>query len=128
MCFSEVSNQPDKLGGINTVLRLCVALLLCFMHLFYIGDRVIKIILLLVASLCVSPAYSSKLSKYLNKVDAESRAQQQREWQQDMNFADLDFRLDRHFSDETGQQCREYMFRARSNPYRHGPYIVCDER
>ena len=79
-------------------------------------------------TLCFSVAYASKLSRYMDKVDAEQQAQQQREWQQDMNFPDLAFRLDRRFIDDQGQRCRAYVFRARSNPYRHGQYIVCDER
>ncbi|KTD19539.1 hypothetical protein [Legionella londiniensis] len=87
-----------------------------------------KIILLLVVSLCFPLAHASKLSKFLNKLDAEEQAQRQREWREDMNFNDLSFRLERRFGDQFGQQCREYEFRSRSNPYRHGHYTVCEER
>lgn len=87
-----------------------------------------KILLLLIVSLCFSPGYASKLSKYLNKVDANERAMQEREWREDMNFADFSFRLDKRYIDGRGQRCRDYIFRSRSNPYRHGFYSVCDER
>lgn len=53
--------------------------------------------------------------------------QEAREWQQDMNFGDLVFRLERRYRNEGGEVCRDYIFRARSNPYRHGSYTVCDE-
>ncbi|MGQ3889174.1 hypothetical protein ACQUW5_09110 [Legionella sp. CNM-1927-20] len=89
-----------------------------------------KIVFLMafLATLFVSIGYASKLSKYLNKMDAQDRARQEREWQQDMNFNDFAFRLDKRYRDERGQYCRDYIFRARSNPYRHGYYTVCDER
>lgn len=76
----------------------------------------------------LSVGYASKLSKFLNNMEAEDKARQQREWQQDMNFNDFAFRLDRRYTDDHGQQCRDYVFRSRSNPYRHGYYTVCDER
>lgn len=78
--------------------------------------------------LVVYTADASKLSRYLNKVDNEERARQEREWREDMNFADFSFRLDRRYVDNRGQRCRDYVFRSRSNPYRHGFYSVCDER
>lgn len=87
-----------------------------------------KIVILLIAATFLSVGYASKLSKYLNKMEADSRAQQEREWQQDMNFADFSFRLDKRYVDDRGQRCRDYVFRARSNPYRQGYYTVCDER
>jgi|GEM_PF-5299826 len=87
-----------------------------------------KIISLLLISLCFSVAYGSKLSKYLNKLDAEEKARMQHEWQQDMNFADMSFRLDRRYVRGQGDNCRDYVFRSRSNPYRSGAYTVCDER
>lgn len=77
---------------------------------------------------CFSPLEASKLSKYLKKMDAEEKARQEQEWRNDMNFADLSFRLDKRYTDERGQTCRDYQFRARSNPYRHGYYTVCEER
>lgn len=86
-----------------------------------------KIALVLMVVLCVPFAHGSKLSHFFNKLDAEDKARTQREWQQDMNFSDLSFRLERRFT-EFGQQCREYEFRSRSNPYRHGHYTVCEER
>lgn len=94
-----------------------------------------KWIVVLMALMMVPIANSSKLSRYMNKMDAQAQAQQQeiqaqqrQEWQQDMNFKDLDFRLDRRYFDDQGQSCRAYVFRARSNPYRHGTYTVCEER
>ncbi|WP_133128057.1 hypothetical protein [Legionella nagasakiensis] len=86
-----------------------------------------NIIVLLLGMMCLSTVYGSKLSKYLHKRDEQEKAQQQREWQQDMNFGDFAFRLQRRFVDDRGQRCREYVFRSRSNPYRHGRYIICDE-
>ncbi len=35
---------------------------------------------------------------------------------QDMNFPDFDFRFDRRYMDDSGQSCRDYVFRSRSNP------------
>lgn len=87
-----------------------------------------KIIVLLMLLFCVNGAYSSRLSKFLNKMDAEQKQRDAQEWQQDMNFADFVFRLQRRYVDERGEACRDYEFRARSNPYRHGYYTVCDER
>jgi hypothetical protein len=87
-----------------------------------------KIITLIVALMFLSVAHGSKLGKFIHKLQEKQKAQQQREWQQDMNFSDFDFRLDRHYSDDSGQSCRDYVFRARSNPYRHGRYTVCEER
>lgn len=86
-----------------------------------------KIAVLLILITFVSLGYASKLSKFLNKMEADNRAQEQREWQQDMNFNDFAFRLDRRYIDDQGQNCRDYEFRARSNPYRHGYFTVCDE-
>ncbi|CDZ76286.1 hypothetical protein BN59_00553 [Legionella massiliensis] len=88
-----------------------------------------KLYILLFASLClVSLGYASKLSKYMHKADAQDQARQQQEWRRDMDFNDLAFRLVRRYTDDHGQRCRDYEFRARSNPYRHGYYTVCDER
>ena len=87
-----------------------------------------KFLFLLAISLCLSVSHASKFSKYLNKVDENDRAQQEREWREDMNFADFSFRLDKRYTDGRGQRCRDYVFRSRTNPYRHGFYSVCDER
>ncbi|WP_454782097.1 hypothetical protein [Legionella sp. WA2022007384] len=87
-----------------------------------------KIILLLLITSIFSVGHASKLSKFLKQMDEEDRARQEREWQQDMNFGDFSFRLDRRYSDDHGQRCRDYKFRSRSNPFRHGYYTVCDER
>ena len=78
--------------------------------------------------LAVPLAHGSKFSKFIHKMDAEEKARQQQEWQQDMNFSDISFRLNRRFVDNRGESCREYIFRSRSNPFRHGEYMVCDER
>lgn len=87
-----------------------------------------KIVFLLLISCLFSVAHASKLSKFFKDLDKEDRARQEREWQQDMNFGDFSFRLDRRYSDDHGQRCRDYKFRSRSNPFRHGYYTVCDER
>lgn len=94
-----------------------------------------KVILILLVSLCTSNVYTSKLSKYLNKMDdkqkqqaAQQRQMEAQEMQQDMNFADFSFRLQQRYIDNQGQRCRDYEFRARSNPYKHGYMTVCDER
>lgn len=87
-----------------------------------------KMIVLMMASIMMSSVHSSKLSKFFNKMEEKDKARREREWQQDMNFNDHAFRLKRRFTDEHGQSCREYVFRARSNPYRHGQYVVCDSR
>lgn len=85
-----------------------------------------KIIVILLMSLCISVGYSSKLSKFLNKLDEEQKQRDAREWQQDMNFGDFVFRLQKRYSNERGRHCRDYEFRSRSNPFRHGYYSVCD--
>lgn len=87
-----------------------------------------KVILLIIASMVFSTAHASKLGKFIHNLQEKQKAQQQREWQQDMNFADFDFRLDRRYMANNGQSCRDYVFRARSNPYRYGRLTVCDER
>ncbi|WP_454784465.1 hypothetical protein [Legionella sp. WA2024007413] len=87
-----------------------------------------KIILLLIITSFVSVGHTSKLSKFLKQMDEEDRVRQEREWQQDMNFGDFSFRLDKRYTDDHGQRCRDYKFRSRSNPFRHGYYTVCDER
>ena len=87
-----------------------------------------KIILLLLITSIFSVGHASKLSKFLKQMDEEDRVRQEREWQQDMNFGDFSFRLDRRYRDDHGQRCRDYKFRSRSNPYRHGYYTVCEER
>ncbi|WP_045097710.1 hypothetical protein [Legionella fallonii] len=86
-----------------------------------------KIVVVLLASLSIgiSTGHSSRLSKFLNKLDEEQKQRDAREWQQDMNFGDFVFRLQKRY-DERGQHCRDYEFRSRSNPYRHGYYTVCD--
>ncbi len=87
-----------------------------------------KIMMIFLVTLCVNTSYASKLSKYLNKVDADQRAQQAQELRQDMNFNDFAFRLKERYADDHGQHCRDYEFRGRSNPYKHGYFTVCDER
>lgn len=88
-----------------------------------------KIMTILLVSLCfVSTGYSSKLSKFLNKMDADQKQQEAQELQRDMSFPDFAFRLQERYVDKQGQHCRDYEFRARSNPYKHGYLTVCDER
>lgn len=87
-----------------------------------------KILIMAFLALFLTTTYASKLSAYLKKMDERDKAEQQQEWQQDMNFGDFVFRLQKRYTDEGGQRCRDYEFRGRSNPYRHGYYTVCDER
>ncbi len=97
--------------------------------MLFIGSVIVKkLIVILSAVLCLTLGHASKLSKYLNKMEANDKARQAQEWQQDMNFGDFAFRLDKRYVDDRGQHCRDYVFRSRSNPYRHGYYSVCDER
>ncbi len=86
---------------------------------------------LLAVSLIVltfSSVHASKLSHFLNKQHERQAAREQAELRQDMNFQDFAFRLDKRYTDNDGQNCRDYIFRSRSNPYRHGYYTVCEER
>lgn len=76
----------------------------------------------------IGTANASKLSKYLHKMDENQRQREAQEWQQDMDFANYAFRLQQRYVDEHGQQCRDYEFRGRSNPYIHGMYTVCNDR
>ena len=87
-----------------------------------------KIMVMLLVFLCFGTGYTSKLSKFLNKMDEDQRQRDTQELQQDMNFGDFVFRLQKRYADDRGQRCRDYEFRARSNPYRHGYFTVCDER
>lgn len=87
-----------------------------------------KMIVMFVLSLFLSVSYASKLSKFFKDMEQKDQERQAREWQQDMNFKDFAFRLEKRYTDDRGSQCRDYEFRARSNPYRHGYYTVCDER
>jgi hypothetical protein len=87
-----------------------------------------KIIFMLVLSLFLALSHASKLSKFLNEMDKKDQERHVRELQQDMDFKDFVFRLEKRYVDEHGAQCRDYEFRARSNPFRHGYYTVCDER
>ncbi|KTD76572.1 hypothetical protein [Legionella waltersii] len=87
-----------------------------------------RILVILMMSLCFATGYTSKLSKFLNKMDSEQKQRDAQEWQQDMNFGDFMFRLQQRYTDNHGQRCRDYEFRARSNPYKHGYYTICDER
>jgi len=90
---------------------------------------------LLLISFCFNLGHASKFSKFLNKMDedqkrheVEQKHREAIEMQQDMSFADFSFRLKDRYVDERGQHCRNYEFRARSNPYKHGYFTVCDER
>ncbi|MCL5271917.1 MAG: hypothetical protein M1486_01090 [Gammaproteobacteria bacterium] len=87
-----------------------------------------KLLVILFVSLCFFNAHASKLSKFLNKMDEDQKQRDIQEWQQDMNFGDFVFRLQQRYTDNHGQRCRDYEFRARSNPYKHGFFTVCDER
>ncbi|AUB69999.1 TPA: hypothetical protein OX050_002477 [Legionella pneumophila] len=87
-----------------------------------------KIMVFVLLTVVCSAGFPSKLSKFLNKMDAEQKQRDAQEWQQDMNFGDYAFRLKERYVDDRGQRCRDYEFRGRSNPYRHGYFTVCDDR
>lgn len=87
-----------------------------------------KLILILLISSFFSISYASKLSKFFKDMDKQDRERQEQEWRQDMNFNDFSFRLAKRYVDDRGQKCRDYEFRARSNPFRHGYYTICDEQ
>ena len=87
-----------------------------------------KLFFIFFLSCLFSMVHASKLSKFLKDMDRNDRERQEQEWRQDMNFNDLTFRLERRYVDNRGQNCRDYEFRSRSNPFRHGYYTVCDER
>lgn len=94
-----------------------------------------KIILLLAIVGFASVAHASKLSHYIQKQKDRERARVeaddarlQAQVRQDTNFADFAFRFEKSYVDNNGQQCRDYIIRSRSNPFRHGYYTVCDER
>lgn len=79
--------------------------------------------------------YASKLSHHIHKMEERERVREERErsqdadlMRQDMNFPDFSFRSDRKYINDRNERCRDYVFRSRSNPYRHGFYTVCDER
>lgn len=86
-----------------------------------------KIAILLVSILCVSLANASKLSEFLRKSEERDRVRVETTMRQDMNFADFSFRLNRNFRDDrSGENCRDYEFRSKSNPYKHGYYTICE--
>lgn len=87
-----------------------------------------KLIIIFLLSSFFSIGYASKLSKFFKDMDNKERERQEQELRQDMNFNDFSFRLEKRYVDNQGQRCRDYVFRARSNPFRHGYYTVCDER
>jgi plasmid stabilization system protein ParE len=73
----------------------------------------------------ISLLQASKLSRYVHKSGERARAAEARQWREDMDFADLDFRLIRRVVEDNGQRCRLYSFRSHKNPYKHGEYKVC---
>ena len=85
-----------------------------------------RIICVIVCTLLISISHASRLSRFLENAGKEDQARQEREWREDMNFADFAFRLERRYVDDRGQNCRDYVFRARSNPFRAGAYTICD--
>lgn len=87
-----------------------------------------KKMLIILLSLSVYNADASKLSKFLNKMDEEQKQKESQELRQDMNFNDFAFRLNERYVDNKGQHCRDYEFRGRSNPYKHGFLTACDDR
>lgn len=105
----------------------------------------IRLIFMLVLSLFFTTSEASKLSQYLHKSEARQQAkieaeqqkikaeeakqrqQAQQELREDMNFSDFVFHQERRFVDSSGQPCREYHFRSKSNPFLHGVFTACNE-
>jgi hypothetical protein len=85
-----------------------------------------KSILVVVCTFLLSISHASQLSRFLENAGKEDQARQEREWREDMNFGDFAFRLEKRYVDGRGQNCRDYIFRARSNPFRAGSYTICD--
>ncbi|KTD31356.1 hypothetical protein [Legionella israelensis] len=85
-------------------------------------------LMIILVSLAMSFSYASKLSRFFHEHKERERAREQQQLRQDMNFADFSFRFEKRYVDERGEQCRDYVFRSRSNPYRHGYFTVCEER
>ena len=77
---------------------------------------------------CIPMGYASKLSHHIHKMKERERSQDADLMRQDMNFPDFSFRSDRKYRNDRNEKCRDYVFRSRTNPYRHGFYTVCDER
>lgn len=61
-----------------------------------------KIIVFVLLTVVCSAGFTSKLSKFLNKMDAEQKQRDAQEWQQDMNFGDYAFRLKERYVDDRG--------------------------
>ena len=85
-----------------------------------------KSILAFFFTFLVSISHASQLSRFLENAGKADQARQEQEWSEDMNFGDFAFRLERRYTDGRGQNCRDYVFRARSNPFRAGSYTICD--
>lgn len=87
-----------------------------------------KIALLLLVIFCMPVSNASKLSHHIHKMHEKERRRDEDLRRQDMNFADFTFRSDRNYINDRNENCRDYSFRSRSNPYKRGFYTVCDER
>ena len=87
-----------------------------------------KLVVIFLSILVVTSVHASKLSKFLNDMDARENARVERERKEDLNFSDYAFKLDRRFQGSHGDSCREYVARSRSNPFKSGRYIICDGR
>jgi hypothetical protein len=85
-----------------------------------------KLLVVLLIGLGISVSQASKLSRFIHKENERERAAQARQLREDMDFSDLDFRLQRHYTGQNGERCRLYSFRSHKNPYKHGDYSVCD--
>lgn len=87
-----------------------------------------KIFFILILSFIASVSYASKLSHYIHKHNDREKARQHQELQQDMDFSDFSFQLEKRYIDDRGERCRDYRFRSRNTPFRHGYLTVCNER
>ena len=87
----------------------------------------------LIAILIAAPmADASKLSQYLRKQEARQQERQRedqmaanQQLQKDMNFQDFTFRLVKRYG-QGAEQCRDYEFRSRNDPFLHGYFTACN--
>lgn len=85
-----------------------------------------KLAIILMGILCISTTEASRLTAHFKREKERERVEEANTWRQDMNFPDFTFRLEKRYIDERGEKCRDYVFRSKSDAFRHGYYTVCD--
>ena len=73
-----------------------------------------------------STVHASKLSQFFKKQQEKARLERERQRHEDLDFAQLQFRLKRSYIADNGDKCRIYEFRSTKNTFKHGKYEVCD--